>query len=149
MTSIYNQADLGTPVKNQILTVAQKTSAIRQLIPMEVSYGDVARSLKIKKGTLMAFTSKYRRGKILREKEGRPPRLDDRSLRIISDQIALYGNIGNAALYKLIRDQSNEIWLRNHSYESENDVPKELKKKMKICSRSVTRYAKKLLANSF
>jgi transposase len=115
----------------------KKKAIIAAFKPMEVSYADLAVAHNINKITVRSFVSRYNNGKILRERVGRPCRLDENAVRIIKEDIANNDQINKFELYEMIRQKAAEQWLREHGYPTVRDVPEALLKKMKISRRCV------------
>ena len=146
-----NQSPAGqflTPVKTQ-LTVFQKKAIIASFKQMEVSYADLAVANNVKKSTVRSFASRFNCTKILRERGGRPCRLDESSIRAVQECLAGNHSMDKYALYDLIREKATQQWLQDRGYGCVRDVPKALLKQMKVSRRCVSTYAKTICPGAF
>lgn len=129
------------------LTVEEKKFLVNSLITGVDTYDTIASRYPISKVYLYALKSRILKGKKLRSSVGKAPKLDMRSRVSFEEKYNSHPEWGSAELFKEFEKQAKETWLRDNNYESEDQVPEELRAGMKVSRRTLRRYVRRYLSN--
>jgi transposase len=128
------------------LTLQEKKNVVNALITGVDTYDTIASRYPISKVYLYALKSRVLKGKKLRPKAGKAPKLDMRSRLLFEEKYTSHPEWETAELFKEFEKEAKETWLRDNDYESEDQVPEELKGGMTVSRRTLRRYVRRYLS---
>lgn len=119
-------------------TEATKTVIARLVVDGKRSAYQVAKDTSVPHRSVVRYANNLRKGTVMRNEGGRPPKIDERGMESLSQYMASHPNCESIDLKAKIKKQALESYCRQHNLDIESILRE--RKAPKISPRTVAKY---------